>query len=109
MTRRTRAVALPSLRTALLRKDIRRSKIMQAVSFPPLDCSFVAYTTGATLRDTPCRAHFGEDRIQAIDHRDDFLSRDIERRHETQRIRPRRVEQHAVVKRLRDDRRGDRK
>src|SRR5438132_8884424 len=59
------------------------------------------------LRDAPCSAHLREDRIQAIDHADDFLPRDVERRHEAQRVRLWRVEQHTILKRLRDDRGTD--
>ena len=64
-------------------------------------------TEASNLRHPPCRADLGEDRIEAIDHASDFVPRDIERRHETQRVRLRRIEQHAIVKRLGDDRSGD--
>ena len=68
-----------------------------------VDCS---QAMGA-LRHAPCCAHLGEDRVQAFDHFRDLLPCDVERRHETQRVWPRGVEQHTYLKRLRDDRGAD--
>ena len=87
----------------------------QSSTHKKLDCfvaSLLAMTTSnsklALLRHAPCRAHPGQDRVQIFDHRRDLLPRDIERGHEAQRVRLRRVEQQAGLERLRHDRSADR-
>src|SRR5258706_8920869 len=86
--------------------DMRISVIGMSPSF---FCDWLA--TGVrptTLCDTSCSANLSQHRIKAVDHPGDFVPGDVERWHETQCIRPWRVKQHAVLKCLRDNRRGDR-
>ena len=65
-------------------------------------------TTRCTLRHPSRRTCLDQNRIKAIDHQRYLLARDVERRHEAQRIGLRRVEEHAVRKRLGHDRGADR-
>ena len=60
------------------------------------------------LSHAPRGSRLHQNRVETIDHQRNLLSRDVERRHEAQRVRLRRVEQHAVRKRLRHDRGADR-
>ena len=90
------AVVASSAREARL-DELRATPLKRRCGFA---CSCVS-----RLRHAPCRADLGQDRIEAIDHARDLLAGDIERRHEAQRVRLRRVEQHAGLECLRDDRR----
>jgi hypothetical protein len=79
---RVRREAIRATGAGLLRREIRYATIV------PRPCSSGSRRAGRSLRD--------------------LLAGDVERRHEAQRVRLRRVQQHAVLERLRDDRRADR-
>src|ERR1700757_4878459 len=55
-------------------------------------CSIGGGSSDAARRANPC-----QDAVKRLDHLADFGGADIERRHEAQRVRPRRVQQDAGV------------